>query len=225
MQAERGSVPSLDWERRAWRAGKLVVVGVDEVGRGAWAGPLVAAAVAVPHEPAGRARLTRELKRAHVTVRDSKQLSAEQRHRIVDVVERLEIPTSIVEVPVAVIDRIGVGRANMQALRDAAASIYPAAEHVLVDAFSVADLPCSCDAIIHGDSASLSIALASVVAKTYRDQLMADLGEKWPDYGFALHKGYGTALHRHALIAHGPTRHHRSSFAPIAQMLADVVAD
>lgn len=225
MPADRRREPTLDWERRAWRDGKLVVAGVDEVGRGAWAGPLVAAAVAVPAEPAARARLTRALNRAGVVARDSKQLSAGQRHRVVEIIARLGMPTSVVEVPVEVIDRIGVGRANIQALREAAAAIQPAASHVLVDAFDVPDLPCSHDAIVRGDCISLSIALASIVAKTHRDLAMTKLAEEWPEYGFPRHKGYGTAMHRRALAEFGPTRHHRVSFAPIAGMLADVVAD
>lgn len=225
MPAERCIVPTLDWERRAWRGGKLVVAGVDEVGRGAWAGPLVAAAVTVPAEPTARARLTRALNRAGAVVRDSKQLSADQRRRVVNVIEQLGIPTSIVEISVDVIDRIGIGRANKQALRDAAVAIQPAADHVLVDAFEVPDLRCSYDAIVHGDCASLSIALASIAAKTHRDRILVELDEQWPEYGFALHKGYGTALHRRALAEYGPTRHHRASFAPVAGLLADVIAD
>lgn len=225
MRAERSASPNLDWERNAWRAGKLVVAGVDEVGRGAWAGPLVAAAVALPVEPTARARLTRALNRAGAVVRDSKQLSADQRRRVVDVIEQVGIPFAIAEVPVDVIDRIGVGRANKLGLRDAAAAILPAADHVLVDAFEIPDLKCSCDAIVGGDCVSLSIALASIVAKTHRDRIMTELGEQWPEYGFALHKGYGTAFHQRALETYGPTCHHRSSFAPISGLLADVVAD
>ncbi|HMM41003.1 MAG TPA: ribonuclease HII [Thermomicrobiales bacterium] len=218
-------MPNLVWERNAWRAGKLVVAGVDEVGRGAWAGPLVAAAVALPAEPTARARLTRTLNRAGALVRDSKQLSADQRRRVVDVIEQVGVPFAIAEIPVDVIDRIGVGRANKRGLRDAAAAIRPAADHVLVDAFEIPDLLCSCDAIVRGDCVSLSIALASIVAKTHRDRIMIELGEQWPEYGFALHKGYGTVLHQRALAAHGPTRHHRASFAPVRRLLTDVVAD
>ncbi len=225
MRASRVATPALDWERRAWRGGKHVVAGVDEVGRGAWAGPLVAAAVAVPADPAARARLTRALNRAGAIVRDSKQLSADQRLRVVDVLQQLDVPTAVVEIPVDEIDLVGVGRANRRALREAAAAIRPAADHVLVDAFEVPDLPCSHDAIVRGDSVSVSIALASIVAKVHRDRVMAELGQQWPDYGFALHKGYGTALHRQALAAHGPSRHHRASFAPVAGLLVDVVAD
>lgn len=218
-------MPNLVWERNAWRAGKLVVAGVDEVGRGAWAGPLVAAAVALPAEPTARARLTRTLNRAGAVVRDSKQLSADQRRRVVDVIEQVGVPFAIAEIPVDVVDEIGVGRANKRALRDAAAAIRPAADHVLVDAFEIPDLLCSCDAIVRGDCVSLSIALASIVAKTHRDRIMTELGEEWPEYGFALHKGYGTALHQRALAAHGPTRHHRRSFSPVGGLLTDVVAD
>ncbi|HQZ90345.1 MAG TPA: ribonuclease HII [Thermomicrobiales bacterium] len=225
MPPSRRPIPALVWERRAWRAGKLVVAGVDEVGRGAWAGPLVAAAVVVPAEPSARAQLTRALNRAGAVVRDSKQLNAAQRSRVVEVVQGLGIPMAISEVSVEIIDQVGVGRANKLALREAASTVRPGVDHVLVDAFEVPGLNCTHDAIVHGDSVSLSIALASIIAKTHRDQIMTEMAEEWPVYQFQLHKGYGTAAHRLALATYGPTPHHRTSFAPVAESLADVVAN
>lgn len=225
MAGSKAPVPSLAHERHAWRDGKQRVAGVDEVGRGAWAGPLVAAAVALPAEPASRARLTRALNNAGLTVRDSKQLRPEQRRRIVDILARLSIPTAIAEVPVSAIDSVGVGRANTLALREAVLALDPDVDLVLADAFAVPDLSCRCVPIVRGDCISMTIALASIVAKTYRDRRMAELDEQWPQYGFAAHKGYGTAAHRRALGLHGPCVHHRSSFAPIAGMNAGVVAD
>lgn len=225
MRADRRSGPTLSWERRAWHAGKLVVAGVDEVGRGAWAGPLVAAAVALPADPAARARLTRALNRAGAIVRDSKQLSPGQRERVVDVIASMGVATAIAEVSASAIDELGLGRANSRALRDAAAALAPNADHVLIDAFDVPDLECSHDAIVRGDCVSLSIALASIVAKTHRDRVMRAMDDEWPTYGFASHKGYGTALHRRALEAYGPTSQHRTTFAPVAGLAHDVVAD
>jgi ribonuclease HII len=216
----RGKAPGLMWERRAWTAGRSVVAGVDEVGRGAWAGPLVAAAVVLPQEPRTRARLTRAFNAAHASVRDSKLLSVSQRHLVLDVLTDLAIPHAIVDIPVQQIDAAGVGKANRAALRDAAMSLDPHPEHVLVDAFTLDDLGCPHDAIIRGDSISTSIALASIVAKVHRDALMADLDDTFPEYGFGTHKGYGTAAHRQAIRRFGVTCHHRTSFAPIAEMLA-----
>jgi ribonuclease HII len=213
--------PGLTWERRAWTAGKSVVAGVDEVGRGAWAGPLVAAAIALPREPQARARLTRAFNHAHASVRDSKQLKVCQRELIARVLLDLNIPYAIVEISVLEIDATGVGTANRAALRQAALALDPLPEHVLVDAFPLDDLGCSHDAIIRGDSASTSIALASIVAKVHRDALMTRLDEQYPEYGFAAHKGYGTAAHRQAIDRFGITCHHRTSFAPIAEALSN----
>lgn len=217
--------PTLRWEKQAWRDGKLIVAGVDEVGRGAWAGPLVAASVVLPHDSVARGRLTRAIQRAATTVRDSKQLSAGQRRRVMDVLCALDIPYAVSVVSVDELDAIGLGAANRLALCRAAGALSPEPEHVLVDAFRLDGLPCSHDPIIHGDNLSQTIALASIVAKLHRDALMAVLDAEHPQHGFANHKGYGTAAHRAAIGRHGITPQHRKSFAPIAEYLADGADD
>jgi ribonuclease HII len=164
--------------------------------------------------------LTRAFNAAHARVRDSKVLSAAQRHLVLDVLTNLAIPHAIVEIPVQQIDAAGVGKANRVALRQAALALDPHPDHVLVDAFQLDDLGCPHDAIIRGDSISTSIALASIVAKVHRDAVMAELDDAFPEYGFGAHKGYGTPAHRQAIDRFGVTCHHRTSFAPIAQMLA-----
>lgn len=217
--------PSLRWEQLAWRDGKLVVAGVDEAGRGAWAGPLVAAAVILPHDPRARARITRAINRSATAVRDSKQLSADQRQRVLDVLYALGIPHAVSVIDVDELDAIGLGAANRLALCRAVESLSPEPEHVLVDAFRLDALACSHDSIIHGDNLSQTIAMASIVAKLHRDALMVALASHYPQFGFAGHKGYGTAAHRAAIERHGITPQHRRSFAPIADWLASGADD
>lgn len=212
--------PALNWEQRAWREGKLLVAGVDEAGRGAWAGPLVAASVIIPRDPQRRGRITRAINRAETTVRDSKQLSAEQRQRVMGVLLELEIPFAVATIEVDELDKIGLGRANKLAMCRAVGALSPEPEHVLVDAFRLDALPCSHDPIIHGDNLSQTIAMASIVAKFHRDAIMERLDADFPQYAFASHKGYGTAAHRAALDLHGISPHHRTSFAPIAELIA-----
>ena len=214
------SEPTLRWEKQAWRGGKLMVAGVDEVGRGAWAGPLVAAAVVLPRDPAARARVTRAINHAETAVRDSKKLSSDQRRRVLDVLCALDIPYAVSVIDVHELDVIGLGAANRLALCRAVGALSPAPEHVLVDAFRLNALPCSHDPIVRGDCVSRTIALASIVAKQYRDALMTALDAEHPEYGFASHKGYGTAEHRTAIERYGITAQHRTSFAPIAKLLA-----
>jgi len=210
----------LVWERRAWDAGKLLVAGVDEAGRGAWAGPLVAAAVMLPRDSRERGRITRAINRAGAVVRDSKQLSAGQRQRVVDVLRALGVPHVVAVIEVGELDAIGLGVANKAALCRAVAGLSPEPEHVLVDAFRLRSLSCTHDPIIRGDNLSQTIAMASIVAKLHRDALMVALDAEHPRHGFATHKGYGTAAHRSAIERHGITPQHRTSFVPIAEFLA-----
>ncbi|MGH9172752.1 MAG: ribonuclease HII [Vicinamibacterales bacterium] len=224
-RAIKDDVPSLRWERRAWQAGKLVVAGVDEVGRGAWAGPLVAAAVALPCDSRSRGQLTRAVNREAVVVRDSKLMSAEQRRRVLDVLSAHGVARAVSVVAVEELDAIGLAAANRAALCRAARALSPEPEHVLVDAFALDDLDCTHEAIIRGDCLSQSIALASIVAKLHRDQIMETLGEEAPEYGFAAHKGYGTVAHQAALRRHGVSAHHRRSFGPIANLLIHAAHD
>jgi ribonuclease HII len=215
----RSQPPGLRWERAAWTDGKAIVAGVDEVGRGAWAGPLVAAAVVLPQDRVQRARITRALNRAETLAHDSKVLTAEQRLRTVSVLQDQQVPYAVAEIPPEEIDRIGLSEANRQALCAAVEALDPTPDHVLVDAFRLPQLRCTHAAIVRGDSLCVSIALASIVAKLHRDTIMLELDTRYPNYGFASHKGYGTATHANALRRHGVTELHRRSFAPIAAMV------
>jgi ribonuclease HII len=194
----------LRYEREARAAGATMIAGVDEVGRGALFGPVVAAAVILP--PDCRIR----------GLRDSKQLDPEHRERLAKVVETRAICIAIEEVDAETIDRVNIYQASKLAMLRAVQRLVPAADHLLIDALLL-DLPCAQTSIIYGDSLSLSIAAASVVAKVYRDRRMCEYHERWPQYGLHSHKGYSTPEHKRALSEHGPTPLHRFSFRPVAQ--------
>jgi ribonuclease HII len=194
----------LRYEKEARAAGAVMVAGVDEVGRGALFGPVVAAAVILPPECRIRG------------LRDSKQLEREDRERLAQVVETRAICFAIEEVDAETIDRVNIYQASKLAMLRAVARLTPAADHLLIDAMRL-DLPCAQTSIIYGDSLSISIAAASVVAKVYRDRRMCEYHEQWPQYGLHSHKGYSTPEHKRALAEHGPTPLHRFSFRPVAQ--------
>jgi ribonuclease HII len=213
------SRPGIVFERQAWQAGHRIVAGVDEVGRGAWAGPLVAAALVLPAESQRRALLTRRLNQAGLTPRDSKQLSHAMRVDIVHVLQSLDVRFAVSEVHSDELDVLGVGVANKRALCSAVERLGDV-DFALIDAFQLDGLKCGRESVIGGDRRCLSIALASIVAKVHRDALMQELDLQFPGYGFARHKGYGTAEHAEALDSLGVTRYHRKSFRPVAERVA-----
>lgn len=194
----------LRYEKAARAAGALMIAGVDEVGRGALFGPVVAAAVILPSDCRIRG------------LRDSKQLEREDRERLSKIVEKRAVCFAIEEVDAETIDRVNIYHASKLAMLRAVARLAPAADHLLIDALRL-DLPCAQTSIIYGDSLSISIAAASVIAKVYRDRRMCEYHEQWPQYGLSSHKGYSTPEHKRALAEHGPTPLHRFSFRPVAQ--------
>jgi ribonuclease HII len=192
------------YERDARARGATLIAGVDEVGRGALFGPVVAAAVILP--PDCRIR----------GLRDSKQLLAEDRERLAAIVRKKAVAIAIEEVCAEVIDRVNIYQATRLAMTAAVVRLSPAADHLLIDAMRL-DLACAQTSIIYGDSLSISIAAASVVAKVHRDQLMRSLDTHYPGYGLASHKGYSTPEHLDALRRLGPCALHRLTFRPVAQ--------
>ncbi|MCA9881224.1 MAG: ribonuclease HII [Thermomicrobiales bacterium] len=185
------------------------VAGVDEVGRGAMAGPLVAAAVILP---AGRRA---ELGDLLSGVRDSKLLTHERRVALLTDIESVAQSIGIGIVPVDELDQMGLGAANRTAMERAVLQLDIAAEALVLDA-CVIDLGLPQVGPIDGDALSLSIAAASIVAKVTRDRVMIDLAAEEDRYGFELHKGYCSPLHKARLAEHGPSIHHRRCFAPVA---------
>jgi len=198
--------------------GLLRVAGVDEAGRGPLAGPVVAAAVVFPV-----AWITNGLPEVLRGVDDSKSLSAVKRENLFAILTtRLEISFGIAQADASLIDEINILQATHHAMNLALAQLRPAPEHVLVDGLRVKTLAFPQTAIVKGDALSFSIGAASILAKVTRDRLMAEFDRQYPGYGFAGHKGYGTAEHLAAIKARGACPIHRQSFAPMRQDQAEL---
>ncbi len=200
-RAKRASEIGTTFEAEARARGFCFVAGLDEVGRGALAGPVVAAAVILDPETALPEGLD-----------DSKRLSALQRERIAAELRATALAYAVGEVAADEIDGSNILIATRRAMCHALARLVPAADFLLIDALQLKESALPQRSIIRGDSISASIAAASIVAKTYRDALMRDYDTIYPPYGFAAHVGYGTRIHLAALRAHGATAIHRRSF-------------
>jgi ribonuclease HII len=207
-------MPTLELELAARTAtGLHYIVGLDEAGRGAIAGPVVAAAVMLPLDDADRLALL-------AAVTDSKQLTAQRREELYQQIVAHAVAYGIGSTPAAAIDEMGILPANMRAMRAALAQLEPAADYLLVDGpLPLRNVTLPQQAVVRGDSHCLSIAAASILAKVTRDRYMVALDSRYPQYGFARHKGYCTAEHVAAVTTHGPCAEHRHSFAPIRQPL------
>jgi ribonuclease HII len=196
------------YEKKLRAIGVVRIAGIDEAGRGALAGPVVAAAVILPE------------KFPHGKLNDSKQLAPELREEVyVDLTSNTEIAWAIGIVDHLEIDRINILRATHRAMRDAIAALLSPPEHVLIDGLPVIPFPLPQTAIIEGDCYSKSIAAASVIAKVTRDRIMREFCARFPEYCFSQHKGYCTELHLSRLHEFGPCPIHRRSFEPVAQPL------
>jgi len=201
--------PVCGWklETAARKLGFLRIAGLDEVGRGPMFGPVVAAAVVLPMKCRLRG------------LTDSKQLSEKQRNEF-DVIIRTQAEAwAIAAVDVETIDRINIRNASLLAMRLAVEQIAPTPDYLLIDGLDMIDWPCPQQPVVQGDSTSLSIAAASVLAKVYRDRLLVELDTVYPGYGLARHKGYCSREHMDALTRLGPTPMHRKSYQPVAQRM------
>lgn len=183
-----------------------VVIGIDEAGRGPWAGPVVAACVWLDPE------------RVPEGINDSKKLSARQREALFDDI-RTHAKCSVGIATAEEIDALNILQATFLAMRRAYDTLNIQATLALVDGNKLPGLPCPARPVIGGDALSLSIAAASIIAKVTRDQMMREFAQQYPAYGFERHAGYGTRLHQEALQQHGPCPIHRKSFAPIRAIL------
>ena len=199
---EEEIVPTFRIEKGLMRDGFMPVAGVDEAGRGPLAGPVVASAVIL------------DPKRIPKGLNDSKQLTAARRDELYEeIIATSEV--SIASLSHSSIDRFNILRASLEAMRRAVASLPKTARFVLVDGRDIpAGLSCHAKAVIKGDARSFSIAAASIVAKVTRDRMMRSAGISYPQYGFELHAGYATEVHRTAITAHGPCAIHRMTFSP-----------
>ena len=190
-------------------AGISPIAGVDEAGRGPCAGPLVVAAVILTDANA------QELK----DVRDSKEVSESKREALFDVIMNIAENVSVIVIPPAEIDERGVHAANLDGMRRAVKGLSIEPAYVLTDGYAIEGLAIPNVAVWKGDQVVTAISAASIIAKVTRDRMMIELDKKYPQYGFAKHKGYITAAHTKALTEHGPCIEHRKSFSNIAALL------
>jgi len=200
-------IPVCGWkhENAARNQGALRIAGLDEVGRGPLFGPVVAAAVILR-------------KGCRITgLTDSKMLSEKKRAGFACEIRATAVAWAIASVDVETIDRINIRRASLLAMRLAVEQLAHSPDFLLIDGRDTIEWPCPQQAVIRGDSTSLSIAAASVLAKVHRDRMLVDLDRQFPGYGLARHKGYGCPEHLAALARLGPTPLHRKSFNPVAQ--------
>ena len=190
-------------------AGIAPIAGVDEAGRGACAGPLVIASV-VLHDP-----FAPEL----ALVRDSKEIPENKRDAVFELIQSIAASISVVIVPATEVDTRGVHAANLDGMRRAVQGLSVEPAYVLTDGYAIEGLAIPNVAVWKGDQVVTAISAASIIAKVTRDRMMIELDKTYPQYGFAKHKGYITAVHTKALAEHGPCIEHRKSFSNIAALL------
>lgn len=200
--------PSLRYEKMFLAQGYRLIAGLDEAGRGAWAGPVVAAAVILPLEQANVRRILQD-------VRDSKLCTPDERERLYEVITEIAMCFAPGVVSVDKIDQVGIGAASKAAMRRAVENLSRSPEALLIDWVRLPDVSLPQRCFAKADQLSLSVAAASIIAKVTRDRLMIELEDDYPGYGFSQHKGYGTPQHQSAIGHLGPCLIHRKSFEPI----------
>lgn len=194
--------PTLDIEKKLWNLGYSLVCGIDEVGRGCFAGPVCVGAVIFPKEYLLIDGLA-----------DSKLLKPRQREKLAEQIKKSAISWSVSEVSVSIINKVGIGKATQMAFRKAIKLLSKNPDFVVIDAFYISHFNRKNQkAIKDGDKICASISAASIIAKVYRDKLMKKLSKKFPQYRFSKHKGYGTKKHQEAIKKYGLSRIHRKSF-------------
>jgi ribonuclease HII len=198
--------PNMREENALIRQGHALVAGIDEAGRGAWAGPVAAAAVILPHGAMRRSALR--------DVRDSKLLTPAQRDALFDKIRCAAVAVGVGMASHAEIDALGIVPATRAAMKRAIESLPLTPNALVIDAVRL-DVRLPQRVLFHADALCLSVAAASIIAKVTRDRLMAELDAEYPGYGFARHKGYGTAIHQQALAQLGPCAIHRATFEPV----------
>ncbi len=203
--------PDLSFERCLWSNEIQYVAGIDEAGRGAWAGPVYAAAVILPRNDAIQIEL--------VGVRDSKQVSSQKRTQLALIIKKIALAYAVASADAGEIDTLGILTANRLAMMRAVCALPIQPEHLLIDALFLPDLEQGQTSLVKGDQRSLSIAAASILAKTERDAWMIQAHDQFPAYRFDLHKGYGTKIHQNGLTLSGVCDLHRKSYKPIKELM------
>jgi ribonuclease HII len=214
---DHGRAPDLVLELALHNAGIAIIAGIDEAGRGAWAGPVVAAAIVLPLE---RSDLKNELD----GVRDSKLLNSPQRRHWAGQILEIASTIGVGQATAEEVDTLGLILATRTAMTRALHELDLSPDHLLIDHILLPESELPQTALPRGDAIVLSIAAASIIAKVTRDTIMIELDERYPGYGFPQHKGYGTSAHQQALAVLGPTPVHRRSFTPIAALLSKTMA-
>ena len=216
-KSRKPKTASLKHERNYYRIGCKIIFGIDEAGRGPWAGPVSAGAVALPLN-------RKDLPKALQGIRDSKEMTPLQRTSLVENIKEIALAWGVGHASSQEIDKIGIVPATKTAMQRALSAALQDSklepDCLFLDYMlwpERRDIPQV--SIVSGDKYSLSIACASVLAKVWRDEFMMELDAEFPHYGFAKHKGYGTALHRQALETYGPSEHHRQYYKPIQLLL------
>ncbi len=195
-------LPTIDIEQKLWKSGYHYIAGLDEVGRGSFAGPVVVGATIFPKD----FQIIEGLA-------DSKLLKPRHREVLTELIKKEALAWSIAEISVTVINKVGIGKATQMAFRKAIKSLKKSPDFVLIDAFYVNHFNRKRQKPVKdGDKICASISAASIIAKVYRDKLMRKLHKKYPQYGFSKHKGYGTKAHQEAIKKYGLSRIHRKSF-------------
>lgn len=207
LALEKAYVEMSTYERKYRSIGKEFIAGIDEAGRGPLAGPVVAAAVILPED----FKL--------LGLNDSKQLNEKKRAEYYNIIVEQAISYGISIVNNKVIDNINIFEATKVAMKDALSKLEPKADHVLIDAVNLNNLPCTSESIIKGDAKSVSIAAASILAKVTRDSLMRTIHAEYPMYDFQSNMGYGTKIHLEKLKEFGASPYHRKSFAPVKETI------
>jgi len=214
--------PDLREERTLYAQGYRYIAGLDEAGRGAWAGPVVAAAVILPIDNPGLSQKpVLSVVEGLEGVRDSKQLTPRRREHLYPIIKSIALAAGTGIVPPDMIDELGIVPATRQAMALAIVQLDLPPDFLLIDFLNLPGLSIPQKSITGGDALSLSIAAASIVAKVTRDRWMVQLDAQYPGYGFARHKGYGTRQHRESLTRMGLSPVHRLSFAPMRLMLEE----
>jgi len=201
-------IPNFKKELELWGKGYQYIAGIDEVGRGAWAGPIVAAGVIFE-------------KRIKIKgLKDSKKISAPKRIKLAKIIKQKALAWTVQLVDHKIIDEIGVGKANALVIDQVINSLKPRPHYLIIDKASVTKykIKVPWETIIKGDNKIFSIAAASILAKVYRDEIMLKFAQKYPNYSFAKHKGYGTKLHQQMIDKHDICPLHRRSYKPISQL-------
>jgi ribonuclease HII len=205
----RNKAPDLQIETGLFSQGYKWIAGIDEVGRGALAGPVVAAAVVIPGV---------ECTISYEGIRDSKELSPVERETAFDIIIRWAVDIGVGIVSPQIIDEINILGATRRAMQRAIWNLSCRPDYLLIDGWALPHSSIRQQGIIKGDKRCLSIACASIIAKVIRDKLMSDFDKSFPEYGFAIHKGYGTKKHLLVLSSKGPLSIHRYSFEPVRNL-------